>query len=210
MGRRGREIVGGAARRVRAWRVRALALLAAGVVVTGAPSGASAVLAPGPAVAHAAPEPAGAAWMPAHAAVPGPAPRWAWPVMPPQVVGAYAAPPTPYAAGHRGIDLAATPEQHVTAPADATVRFAGVVVDRPVLTLDHGGGVLSSYEPLATELVAGQPVARGAVVGRLASGGHCAGSCLHVGVRVDGAYVSPLLFFDRVPPSVLLPLGRDG
>ncbi|MFK3670921.1 murein hydrolase activator EnvC family protein [Leifsonia aquatica] len=215
MGRRGREIAGGAAGRVRAWRVRAwrvraLGLVAAGVVLTGAPAGAAAVLAPGSAVAHAAPEPARSASTPARAAVPGSAPRWAWPLAPPQVVGAYAAPPTPYAAGHRGIDLAATPEPHVTAPADATVRFAGVVVDRPVLTLDHGGGVLSSYEPLATDLIAGQSVARGSVIGLLASGGHCADSCLHVGVRVDGAYVSPLLFFDRVPPSVLLPLGRDG
>ncbi|MFJ3392198.1 murein hydrolase activator EnvC family protein [Leifsonia aquatica] len=220
MGRRGREIAGGAAGRVRAWRVRAwrvrawrvraLGLVAAGVVVTGAPAGAAAVLAPGSAVAHTAPVVAPAASTPARAAVPGSAPRWAWPLAPPQVVGAYAAPPTPYAAGHRGIDLAATPEPHVTAPADATVRFAGVVVDRPVLTLDHGGGVLSSYEPLATDLIAGQSVARGSVIGLLASGGHCADSCLHVGVRVDGAYVSPLLFFDRVPPSVLLPLGRDG
>jgi len=161
------------------------------MLVTGGPSGAAAVLAPG-------------------SAVPASAPRWAWPVTPPRVVGAYAAPPTPYAAGHRGIDLAATPELHVTAPSDATVRFVGVVVDRPVLTLDHGGGVLSSYEPLATDLIAGQSVARGSVIGLLASGGHCADSCLHVGVRVDGAYVSPLLFFDRVPPSVLLPLGRNG
>jgi len=192
--------------------VRGLVLLAVvGVAaLAGAPAGAAAVLAPGAASSSAEPGAAagaGAAAGSAPAAVTSP--HWAWPVLPPRVVGAFAAPPTPYAAGHRGIDLATTPEQPVTAPTDATVRFAGVVVDRPVLTLDHGGGVLSSYEPLATELVAGQPVARGAPIGRLASGGHCAASCLHVGVRVDGAYVSPLLFFDTVPPSVLLPLG-DG
>ncbi|MFF2051519.1 murein hydrolase activator EnvC family protein [Leifsonia sp. NPDC058194] len=172
----------------------ALLLLVAGVGATGVPPGAAAVLAPGPATGF-----------PTDSAA-----RWAWPVVPARVVEAFAAPPSPYAAGHRGIDLAATPEVPVTAPADATVRFAGVVVDRPVLTLDHGGGVLSSYEPLATELVAGQPVARDAAVGLVASGGHCGGGCLHVGVRVDGAYVSPLLFFGRVPPSVLLPLGRGG
>jgi len=191
--------------------VRGLVLLAVvGVLVAGAPAGAAAVLAPGAAAGPAEPVAAadvGAGAGSAPAALTSP--RWAWPVLPPRVVGAFAAPPTPYAAGHRGIDLVTTPEHPVTAPADATVRFAGVVVDRPVLTLDHGGGVLSSYEPLATELVAGQPVARGAPIGRLASGGHCAASCLHVGVRVDAAYVSPLLFFDTVPPSVLLPLG-DG
>lgn len=134
--------------------------------------------------------------------------RWAWPVAPPGVTAAYAAPPTPYAAGHRGIDLAAFPEMTVTAPADGVVRFAGVVVDRPVLTLDHGGDVLSSYEPLLSGLPAGTVVARGAVIGSVASGGHCDGGCLHVGVRVGGQYVSPMLFFDRVPPAVLLPLGH--
>ena len=93
------------------------------------------------------------------------------------------------------------------APDDAVVRFAGIVVDRPVLTLDHGGGVLSSYEPVASELPvgAGRP-RRGARHGRV-PGGHCADACLHVGVRVHGEYVSPLLFFDRVPRAVLLPLG---
>ncbi len=135
-----------------------------------------------------------------------PSPRWSWPVAPPRVIGPFAAPPTPYAAGHRGIDLAAIAGTPVTSPSDARVRFAGVVVDRPVLTLDHGGGVLSSYEPLSTSLGAGDPVGRGAPLGQVAAGGHCDGACLHVGVRVDGAYVSPLLFFDSVPPSVLLPL----
>ncbi|MGN7800918.1 murein hydrolase activator EnvC family protein [Leifsonia sp. 22587] len=131
---------------------------------------------------------------------------WSWPVDPHAVSGPYAAPATRYAAGHRGIDLEASSGVVVSAPADAVVRFSGVVVDRPVLTLDHGG-VLSSYEPVASELVPGTSVARGAIVGTVAAGGHCAEACLHVGVRVDGEYVSPLLFFARVPPAVLLPLG---
>jgi len=123
------------------------------------------------------------------------------------LAAAYAAPATRYAAGHRGIDLEAAPGAVVSAPDDAVVRFAGVVVDRPVLTLDHGGGVLSSYEPVVSEMPVGAAVGRGAVFGAIAAGGHCDGTCLHVGVRVDGGYVSPLLFFGRVPPAVLLPLG---
>lgn len=137
-------------------------------------------------------------------------PRWAWPVSPVVVAKAYAAPPTPYAAGHRGIDLAVPLSAVVTAPAGATVRFAGLVVDRPVLTLDHGGGILSSYEPLVSDLPVGASVSTGQPLGRVAEGGHCASGCLHIGVRVDGAYVSPLLFFDRVPRAVLLPLRRPG
>ncbi|KQR52786.1 hypothetical protein ASF88_14990 [Leifsonia sp. Leaf336] len=135
------------------------------------------------------------------------APRWQWPVAPARVVQTYAAPPSPYAAGHRGIDLAASTGSAVVAPADATVHFVGVVVDRPVLTLDHGSGILSSYEPLVADgLEPGDPVTRGSPLGVVGSGAHCSDACLHVGVRVDGGYVSPLLFFDRVPHSVLLPL----
>jgi murein DD-endopeptidase MepM/ murein hydrolase activator NlpD len=137
--------------------------------------------------------------------------RWQWPVTPPRIVQAYAAPPSPYAAGHRGIDLAAVTGTVVVAPSDATVHFAGVVVDRPVLTLDHGAGVLSSYEPLLAEgLKAGDAVTRGSPLGIVGTGAHCSNSCLHVGVRIDGDYVSPLLFFDRVPRSVLLPLHAGG
>ena len=68
-------------------------------------------------------------------------------------------------------------------------------------------GVPASYEPLVAEgLQAGDAVARGARLGVVGTGAHCSDVCLHVGVRIDGEYVSPLLFFDRVPRSVLLPL----
>ncbi|MFF9562781.1 murein hydrolase activator EnvC family protein [Leifsonia sp. NPDC014704] len=134
--------------------------------------------------------------------------RWMWPVAAPAVSAPYAAPPTRYAAGHRGIDVTAVSGTPVVAPETATVRFAGMVVDRPVVTLDHGGGVLSSVEPVSSVLPVGSAVARGAVIGVVASGGHCGTACIHVGVRVDGEYVSPMLFFGRVPPAILLPLGR--
>lgn len=135
-------------------------------------------------------------------------PRWEWPLASHSLTAPFAAPPTRYAAGHRGIDLFAVAGTPVSAPDVATVRFSGVVVDRPVLTLDHGGGILSSYEPVVSELPVGTVVARGAVVGAVASGGHCDAACLHVGVRMDGEYVSPMLFFGRVPPAILLPLGN--
>lgn len=133
------------------------------------------------------------------------APRWDWPTPPPHaIVRQYLAPATPYGPGHRGIDIAAD-SAVVTAPADGVVHFAGVVVDRPVLSIRHSGGLLSSYEPLATELVAGDPVTRGQVIGTLEPG-HCPQQlCLHFGVRLDGEYVNPLLLLGGVPRSVLLP-----
>ena len=136
-------------------------------------------------------------------AVAAPETRWSWPVDGPRVIErGYAAPATPYGRGHRGVDIRAG--STLTAPATGVVRFAGVVVDRPVLTIDHGGGIVSSYEPVVASVAVGDRVARGDQIGTVLDG-HCAVRCVHLGVRVDGQYVSPLRFLDRVPPAVLLP-----
>jgi Membrane proteins related to metalloendopeptidases len=134
-------------------------------------------------------------------------PAWRWPVDPAwQVVRPFEAPATRYSAGHRGIDLAAARGSPVYAPADGVVRFAGRVVDRPVVTLEHADDLLSSMEPVAVELPVGTVVHAGEPIGAVASGGHCDGSCLHLGVRLHGNYVSPLLYLGGVPRAVLLPL----
>ncbi|MDS2171276.1 M23 family metallopeptidase [Nesterenkonia sp. CL21] len=126
-----------------------------------------------------------------------------------EVIRPFAAPPSPWAAGHRGVDLAAA-SGDVRAPADGVVRFTGVVVDREVLTLDHGGGLVSSFEPAPSELAAGDTVAAGDVVAELgtyADGGHhCDRRCLHWGVRLQGEYINPLMLLGDLEPSVLLPL----
>jgi murein DD-endopeptidase MepM/ murein hydrolase activator NlpD len=133
---------------------------------------------------------------------------WRWPVDPPRSVARpFIAPETPYASGHRGIDIRA-PAGMVFAPADGVVHFAGTVVDRPVLSIDHGGGVLSSYEPVVSTLSAGDVVSRGDPIG-VVQPGHCASLCVHVGVRVDGQYVSPLAWLGGIPNSVLLPTRRS-
>ena len=87
--------------------------------------------------------------------------------------------------------------------------FVGWVVNRPVMTVDMGGGLLASFEPVTASVAAGDPVAEGGVIGVLggASGpGHCAVSCLHWGVRLNGEYVNPLTYVTDRRPSVLLPL----
>ena len=132
---------------------------------------------------------------------------WSWPVAGPHPLARpYLAPPTRYAAGHRGIDIRAAAGTPVLAPDGGVVHFVGVVVDRPVLSIAHDGGVLSSFEPVESSLVVGEQVVRGEVIGTLLAG-HCASPCLHLGARVDGAYVNPLLFLGGVPWSVLLPSG---
>lgn len=129
---------------------------------------------------------------------------WRWPVDPPRtIVRPFVAPATPYARGHRGIDIRA-PSQTLYAPADGVVRFAGTVVDRPVISIDHGDGVVSSFEPVVATVVRGGAIARGQPVGTIVPG-HCASLCVHVGVRVNGEYVSPLTLLGGIPRSVLLP-----
>jgi len=133
-------------------------------------------------------------------------PAWLWPVeVPRQIVRPFLAPATDYGAGHRGIDIAAGTA--LLAPADGIVHFAGVVVDRPVLSIDHGGGVLSSFEAVSSELHKGDPVHRGDEIGTIEPG-HCSIDCVHVGVRVNGEYVSPLLYLGGLERSVLLPTRR--
>lgn len=132
---------------------------------------------------------------------------WDWPVEPPvRLTEPFRAPPTPYAAGHRGIDLAASPGTPVRAAADGVVAFAGPVAGRGVLSIDHGGGVVSAIEPVEASVAVGDRVVAGAPVAVMSEGGHCEAACVHFGVRVHGEYVSPLLFLGGLPRAVLLPL----
>lgn len=138
-----------------------------------------------------------------------PAARWEWPLGGAQPVSrGFVAPPTRYAAGHRGIDLPAAPSDRVHAPAAGVVSFAGSVAGRPVVSIAHPGDLISSFEPVLADVAEGDVVVAGTVVGSVASGGHCDAHCLHFGVRLHGEYVSPLLYLAGVLRAVLLPLDR--
>lgn len=177
--------------RGRGWAAVLLAVLLAG----GCPAGA----------AGSAPQPAPPpAAQPAAAAERG---AWAWPVGPPhRTVRAFEAPASPYATGHRGVDLAAGAGTPVRSPADGVVSFAGVVVDRPVLSIQHDDGLVSSIEPVSASVRAGERVRAGQLVGVVATGAHCSARCLHLGVRRHGQYISPLLVLDGLARAVLLPV----
>lgn len=141
----------------------------------------------------------------------GAAPRWAWPIAGPKtILRPFIAPDSAYSAGHRGIDLAAEVGTIVFAPADGVIHFSGTVVDRPVLSIEHPGSLLSSFEPVTSTLSAGATVHRGDPVGTIAANsganaGHCSSSCLHFGARLHGRYLSPLNYLGGIPLPVLLP-----
>ena len=132
---------------------------------------------------------------------------WSWPVPAPHlVVRQYLAPATRYGPGHRGIDLRAPVGTPVVAPDDGTVRFAGRLADRGVLSIDHGA-VLSSLEPVRSLVHPGEHVTRGEVVGVVtAPGATHPAAVLHLGARVQDGYVSPLLLLGGLRRAVLLPL----
>ena len=131
---------------------------------------------------------------------------WSWPVPAPHPIARpYIAPATPYSTGHRGIDIRAAAGGQVRAPADGVVHFAGFVVDRSVISIRHAGGVLSSFEPVEPLVATGDRVRRGEVIGILLPG-HCSAPCLHLGARVDGEYVNPLLFLGGLDHAILYPL----
>lgn len=134
---------------------------------------------------------------------------WLRPVDAP-VVGEFSAPPAPWASGHRGIDLAAPAGGDIRSPADGVASFSGKVVDRQVLSIDHGGGYVSSFEPVESNLEVGDTVSQGQPLAQLGTyddgSAHCAAPCLHWGVRLHGEYINPLLLTGELEPSVLLPL----
>jgi murein DD-endopeptidase MepM/ murein hydrolase activator NlpD len=98
----------------------------------------------------------------------------------------------------------------VYAAAAGTVVFAGKLVDRPVVSIAHSGGLRTSYEPVEAVVRAGQRVAAGTVLGELVSGHPGCGTCLHWGAMWGAAsradYVDPLGLVVTTPIR-LKPLG---
>ena len=98
--------------------------------------------------------------------------------------------PTGRYSGHWGIDYEDGEPQQVRAAASGRVTFTGTVAGNLTVSLDHGGGLRTSYSFLDDVLVVrGQWVRRGGVVGE-AAGGFDHG-LIHFSVRRSGVYVDP-------------------
>lgn len=132
---------------------------------------------------------------------------WGWPVIGP-VIRSFEPPETPFGSGHRGIDIAVAVGTVVVAPDAGTVTFAGRVGGELFVTLDHGGGLTSTYSWLSAALVrVGDAVGRGATIA-LTGRGHPGSSVphLHFGVRLDGSYLDPLAFLGPASVSTFIRL----
>jgi murein DD-endopeptidase MepM/ murein hydrolase activator NlpD len=83
----------------------------------------------------------------------------------------------------------------VLAAGPGTVAFAGRVAGRGVVSVDHEGGLRSTYEPVTPAVRRGAVVRAGDLLGTLeAFGSHCPPvACLHWGVRAGpDDYLDPL------------------
>jgi murein DD-endopeptidase MepM/ murein hydrolase activator NlpD len=144
--------------------------------------------------------------LPAAAALPAPTSGFSWPLAPPHPVYRRFEPPAgPYGPGHRGVDIGGSPGDPVLAAADGVVVFAGVLVDRGVVSIDHPDGLRTTYEPVEPSVSAGEAVSRGQVVGALQPGhaGCPVAACLHWGVRRGEQYLDPLVLLGPVHVRLL-------
>jgi murein DD-endopeptidase MepM/ murein hydrolase activator NlpD len=135
---------------------------------------------------------------------------WTWPVVGP-VVRDFDPPEQPYGAGHRGIDIAAAFDTPVHAPEAGVVSFAGKVGGELYVTIDHGGGLLSTCSWLSAIAVRkGDRVVRGQRIGATGRG-HPDATVphLHFGVRLNGVYVDPLRLLGPAPVSDLIHLAPE-
>ena len=123
--------------------------------------------------------------------------RWEAAGAQPTMIRGWEPPPSPWAAGHRGVDLAAPAGAVVRAAAPGRVAYAGTVAGRGVLTLEVSRSgrppLRTTYEPVRPTVRKGQRVKAGQPVAVLQPDGpfHCREPCLHWGLRRGKAYLDP-------------------
>ncbi|MDG2027853.1 MAG: M23 family metallopeptidase [Acidimicrobiales bacterium] len=107
------------------------------------------------------------------------------------VLDPFRLPNGPYAAGNRGIEYDAGAGAAVVAAADGTVAFAGAVAGNLFVSVEHPGGLRTTYGFVENILIRrGDLVSRGERVA-------LAGGPFHFTVRLHGTYVDPEPLFGQ-------------
>ncbi|MDO5677938.1 MAG: peptidoglycan DD-metalloendopeptidase family protein [Propionibacteriaceae bacterium] len=113
-----------------------------------------------------------------------------------------------FEAGHRGVDIAGYDGEQVLAAAPGVVHFAGSVAGRPTVSIDHGNGWRTTYQPVRGTWKKGDVVQEGDPIGVLVAG-HCPEeACLHWGLTDGVAYADPTAYLE-VSVVRLLPKGAQ-
>ena len=101
----------------------------------------------------------------------------------------FRAPDNPYGPGNRGIEYATGYGEPVRAAAAGVVVFAGLVAGELYVTVDHGGGLLTSYSYLSRLSVSdADTVSSGDVIGFTGE------RAFHFSARLHGEYIDPANF----------------
>lgn len=139
-----------------------------------------------------------------------PQPAWVSPVPALEIIEPFNPPSKAWLKGHRGIDVLTVNGEPLRAPTAGTIRFGGSVAGTATVSIETNSGYVVSFQPATSELKIGDQFSAGAEIGKVAEGGHCEDSCLHIGVwKAKGKkqYIDPAGFFGH-EQSILLPLSR--
>jgi hypothetical protein len=138
--------------------------------------------------------------------------QWESPLEAPmQLIEPYRQPNSDFSAGHRGVDYRVAEGQAIFSPTNTVVYFNQFLVNRPVLSLKTESGDLVEFEPACGTSPAGTKIAAGEIIGFVCSAEagykqHCEqDTCLHFSLRTAAGYLSPIVRYGALAPSVLLP-----
>ena len=95
--------------------------------------------------------------------------------------------------GHRGVDLEAAPTDPIYAAGDGTVIYAGTLAGIPTVSIEHPGGLRTTYQPVLPLVAVGDTVTGKQPIGTLAPGGTHGYPGLQWGAKFGADdYINPL------------------
>ena len=119
---------------------------------------------------------------------------YVWPSgAPTRVLTAFDPPKERWNSGHRGVDLELTAGDTVYAAGTGTVVYAGNLAGRGLVSIEHEGGLRTTYEPVTATVAKGSAVKAGEPIGTLEAGHLLGKDALHWGAKFPAdQYINPL------------------